>query len=223
MSTGSDVTKINANIRKAMQNIDYDLKDLKDVLPKLRAEMLIFFENFLYIKIIFIRIFLSKNRSDKDIARRRDECDQLISEKNELMRQFQRTQTPNLYNRDPIEEYDRNKMGEDPEHLKNLESQQVLDYQRDVIKKQDEGLDRISQALDRTKQIGMSISDELDEQNVLLDKLDDDVDGTSRVCIPLFCLKSKSINHIYFIFNRILKSKLIELQNLFKDLALLVV
>ncbi len=77
---------------------------------------------------------------------------------------------------------------EEDDHLKDMETAQIVDYQKTVLKKQDEGLDRISAALERTKGIGMSISDELDDQNKLLEKLDDEVDGTSRV-LYLFLLQ----------------------------------
>ncbi len=41
-SKGTDVTKLNATIRKQLQNIELDLNDLKSVLPKLKHEMFCF-------------------------------------------------------------------------------------------------------------------------------------------------------------------------------------
>lgn len=56
--------------------------------------------------------------------------------------------------------------------------QQTLSRQRALIASQDEQLEHLSNALDRIKNISISLSDELDEQDKQLNKLANMVDKT---------------------------------------------
>lgn len=70
---------------------------------------------------------------------------------------------------------------EEPDHIKGLNDEQVLDYQDHMLKVQDKGLDMLSNALDRTKKIGEAIGNEIDDQAPLIKKLGNEVEDADKV------------------------------------------
>lgn len=69
----------------------------------------------------------------------------------------------------------------DSDEADDFISQQVRN-QRQQFKKQDEGLEMLSQSADRLGQLSMGIHEELGQQNKLLDEMEDDLDkATTRL------------------------------------------
>ena len=68
--------------------------------------------------------------------------------------------------------------GKETEETKHLDDYGVLNLQKSMMKKQDEDLDQLSMLIQKQKHIGVSISEELDVQNRMLDDLMNQVDLT---------------------------------------------
>jgi hypothetical protein len=70
---------------------------------------------------------------------------------------------------------------EEPDSMRGVDDRQVLVYQQKVLEHQDQSLDMLSSALERTKHVGIAIGNELEEQSFLLGDLQKDVETTDRV------------------------------------------
>ena len=70
---------------------------------------------------------------------------------------------------------------EEPEYEMDdiQETSSMIQSQKNMIEKQDEQLESLSQVLRRQKNLGLDISEELDRQSELLEDLDDALDGTN--------------------------------------------
>ncbi|KAI9192937.1 uncharacterized protein BJ171DRAFT_35436 [Polychytrium aggregatum] len=66
------------------------------------------------------------------------------------------------------------------EQTRALDQQGLLQLQKQTMNQQDQSVDMLSSILQRQKQIGLAISDELDTQNSLLEDLDENVDRVGR-------------------------------------------
>ncbi|KAJ3315581.1 hypothetical protein HDV04_001995 [Boothiomyces sp. JEL0838] len=69
-------------------------------------------------------------------------------------------------------------VAQETERTRNLNNQELLQLQTQEMKMQDNQLDSLVQIVRRQKEIGQTISNELDAQNVILEQVDD---GVSRV------------------------------------------
>lgn len=122
--------------------------------------------------------------SGREIGRRRDQLNELVQRREELVKLLNKKPTSstggnarkNLLGSD--KKSGKSAPEQEPESIRNMQNEQVLMYQNKVMDDQDKGLDMLSHALDRTKNIGLAISDELDEHKVLLRDLDRDVERT---------------------------------------------
>lgn len=128
---------------------------------------------------------LTSEISGREIGRRRDQLNELVQRREELVKLLSKKPSSNSSSRKNLlgaEKRGSSKSGasekEEPDSIKGMQMAQVISYQNQVMDQQDQGLDMLSQALDRTKHIGLSIRDELDEHKVLLDDLDRDVEKT---------------------------------------------
>jgi hypothetical protein len=65
------------------------------------------------------------------------------------------------------------------EQTRGLDNNQILQQQREAIKEQDKGLDKLSESIQKQKQLGLTIHDELVQQTAMLGELEDQVDGTT--------------------------------------------
>jgi hypothetical protein len=153
-----ELHKLNAQLRTAFKTFDRDLIDLREALPSLNYEI-----------------------SEREISRRRNELDQLQQEKNEIFAQFNKQPKSGASRTDLLGSGKQVKsVDEEPDSIHDMEDRQVLEYQQKVLSQQDRSLDLLSDALDRTKQIGISIGNELDEHSQLLGELEHDVNVTDR-------------------------------------------
>jgi vacuolar-type H+-ATPase subunit I/STV1 len=159
------IAELNAKLKKDLRTLTKDLDNLDSALSKLTMEI-----------------------SGNEIGRRRDLLNELKHRKDEVLKMLNKKQTTNAKSGDRknlLGDGDYGKKGqyadnEEPEAIKGMDSHQVLAYQEKVMEEQDKGLDVLSAALDRTKHLGLAISDELDEHKVLLDDLDRDVERTDH-------------------------------------------
>mmetsp|Transcript_17779 Transcript_17779/g.22100 ORF Transcript_17779/g.22100 Transcript_17779/m.22100 type:complete len:130 (-) Transcript_17779:334-723(-) len=82
---------------------------------------------------------------------------------------FSSNKGPN-YSKIPINDYDSDSDSDDDFIQKEIKSQ------RAQFKKQDEGLEMLSMSADRLGKLSLGISEELDQQNRMLDNMEDDLD-----------------------------------------------
>eukprot|EP00042_Codosiga_hollandica_P012869 m.29217 g.29217 ORF g.29217 m.29217 type:complete len:232 (-) comp40475_c0_seq2:61-756(-) len=66
------------------------------------------------------------------------------------------------------------------DHSKTYRDEELVQQQHQAMKKQDDALDYIHQSARNLKNMGFAISDELDEQNDMLDRVHDGMDSTDR-------------------------------------------
>ena len=65
---------------------------------------------------------------------------------------------------------------EPPDPTTDMSNQQVHEYHQQVMRDQDDQLDRLGESIGRQRYLGMQISDELEGQIALLDEVDRGVD-----------------------------------------------
>ncbi|EFA80861.1 syntaxin 8 [Heterostelium album PN500] len=68
---------------------------------------------------------------------------------------------------------------QDTEYTRHFNNEQLLDKQKDVMADQDKLLDSLSNSIMRQKDIAITIGNEAEKQGIMLDDLNDHVDGTS--------------------------------------------
>nr|AVP50012.1 syntaxin-8 [Naegleria fowleri]CAG4714245.1 unnamed protein product [Naegleria fowleri] len=158
-SNASELPKLNSEIRRQFKSIERVLIDLKETLPQFSNEL-----------------------SQREITRRKDALQNTIQREQQMKKKFDnpsigRNKLLTVEDNEPISKgpYDRS---QEPESIRDLESHQILTYQQRVMEDQDKSLDMLNQALDRTKQIGLSIDEELDEHSRLLEDIHENVDVT---------------------------------------------
>lgn len=87
----------------------------------------------------------------------------------------------------PDEEYDANRAalfpyrdepeeGRGPPDQGQLDNQQIHDYHKNVLRDQDEQLDRLGDSIGRQRELSIQIGDELDDHIEMLDEVDQHVD-----------------------------------------------
>jgi copper chaperone CopZ len=150
---GNEVAKLNADIRRKLQKDAKDIKSLKNALKKIDG------------------------LSQKEVTRRKTEIDQLTDENEVQLKRF--NSNPNKGNTKDLFGDNDHKNIVEKDDTKHLDQEDLLKMQKRVMDQQDEGLDHLIGALDRTKQIGVVIGDELDEHKRLLDDLDGNVHKTT--------------------------------------------
>jgi chromosome segregation ATPase len=158
-STDKNIIEVNAKLKTDLRTLGRDLEDLSGALSGLTTEI-----------------------SGREIQRRRDQLSDLMQRKDELSKLFSKKGAVNNANRSRLMGSDKKgkkkNKDEEPDHIKGLEHEQILLYQQQTFGQQDKNLDVLSDALTRTKHIGLAISDELDEHQVLLNDLDHNVNRT---------------------------------------------
>lgn len=73
---------------------------------------------------------------------------------------------------------DARKYREEPASFQGQDSNDLMQRQQTTMREQDAGLDILAQSIARQKQMGMSIGNEIDDQNDMLDDLGDAMDRT---------------------------------------------
>ena len=71
------------------------------------------------------------------------------------------------------------------ENTKGLENKQMLQQQKDMLKGQDDALDRIAGVVDNIKLENQNFATEVKSQNKMLDKVNDEIDDTTADMIKI--------------------------------------
>jgi len=133
------------------------------------------------------------NITEKELLRRRDMLSKLRIEKEGLDKRIKNPRihaqsrnelmtspNGNVNNSNSNNQRGPRVLGKMPETeiTRNFDDQGLVQLQKETISTQDRQLEDLLSVIQRQAQIGLSINDELDLQNKLLDDLDNDVDHT---------------------------------------------
>lgn len=116
----------------------------------------------------------NKQISEKEMNRRRDTLSNLRSKVNQMASALNMS---NFANRDSLLGPEINS-ADVMSRTTGLDNHGVVSLQRQVIKEQDEGLDKLEQTVVSTKHIALAVNEELDLHTRLIDNLDEHVDVT---------------------------------------------
>ncbi|KAL9651473.1 hypothetical protein ABK040_001420 [Willaertia magna] len=189
-NNNNNFTKQNAEIRRQFKSIERVLIDLKETCPNLNdiskneilrrmneLQQVIQKEQFLKNK--FENLLKSNNSQNNTLQNNNTQS------KNKLFNEY--NDDYNDYNNNYNNDYNKNtkniknKMNEiDDDRFLHLENGQLLQLQNQMIENQDKSLDALSLALERTKFIGQSIDEELNEHSKLLGDLNENVEITDN-------------------------------------------
>ncbi|KAJ3272296.1 hypothetical protein HDV01_005835 [Terramyces sp. JEL0728] len=124
----------------------------------------------------------SKNSlSSGEIIRRQDLLDNIKATAKQTQTDASTVSAPPEFNYTAIQSpRSTRKFGvaQETERTRNLNSQELLQLQNQEMKMQDNQLDSLAEIVKRQKEIGLTISNELDAQNTMLEQVDD---GVTRV------------------------------------------
>eukprot|EP00002_Diphylleia_rotans_P040953 TRINITY_DN9843_c0_g1_i2.p1 TRINITY_DN9843_c0_g1~~TRINITY_DN9843_c0_g1_i2.p1 ORF type:complete len:240 (-),score=62.99 TRINITY_DN9843_c0_g1_i2:333-1052(-) len=166
--SGMNVSKQNAQIRKSIKELDEKIELLDDAV-KLQLRN------------------ISSNLSEKESLRRQDKMMDLKLKRDELKVMHQKGPSEN---QSALFAPSRASQGrawgnaagksiQETEETRELSSDELVQVQRQRMQEQDALIERIGMSVDRQKQIGLTIHDELTEQNKMLEDLEDQVDHTT--------------------------------------------
>ncbi|XP_010497722.1 PREDICTED: syntaxin-51 [Camelina sativa] len=112
--------------------------------------------------------------SEKEMNRRKDMVGNLRSKSNQMANALNMS---NFANRDSLLGPEI-KPDDSMSRVTGMDNQGIVGYQRQVMREQDEGLERLEETVMSTKHIAMAVGEELDLQTRLIDDLDYHVDVT---------------------------------------------
>ncbi|XP_022866106.1 syntaxin-51-like, partial [Olea europaea var. sylvestris] len=142
-----------------------------------------------------------KCRTEKEMNRRKDMVANLRSKVNQMASTLNMS---NFANRDSLLGPEI-KPADAMNRTNGLDNQGIVGLQRQIIKEQDEGLEKLEETVMSTKHIALAVNEELDLHTKLINNLDQHVDVTdSRLQVTLL---SNNIYHI--IIKMFVKKKLL--------------
>eukprot|EP00252_Welwitschia_mirabilis_P005097 TRINITY_DN1550_c0_g2_i1.p1 TRINITY_DN1550_c0_g2~~TRINITY_DN1550_c0_g2_i1.p1 ORF type:complete len:234 (+),score=44.83 TRINITY_DN1550_c0_g2_i1:243-944(+) len=113
--------------------------------------------------------------TEKELHRRQDMLVNLRSKANQMASALKMS---NLGNRNDLLG-DENKPVSEIDRTPGLDNYGLVGLQRQIMKEQDEGLEKLEETVISTKHIALAVNEELDLQSRLLDNFDQDVDLTA--------------------------------------------
>ena len=156
MAGGGDGLKISANIRQSQNNFNYDLNALQRELQNDKV---------------------SKKLSPKEYDRRNNMLNEAKIRKIQIGKSFEQTRSAGSSSfRTGIS--NRGYVADENERTQGYSNAELLSQQQQTIKEQDQGLSRISNIVKRQKEIGLTIGDEIDGQNELIEEITEKTDST---------------------------------------------
>ncbi|XP_031573574.1 syntaxin-8-like isoform X2 [Actinia tenebrosa] len=163
--SGSNYARIESDIRFMLKNFSRDLEGLKQSL---------------------LRASSSYHITEREVDRRQNMIDQLITKERQLSSAFQQEPTSKDLGRDTLLSRGTNDANPfDSPYMLETDDMSVTDMrsqQHQIIEEQDKGLDALSGIIQRQKMIGHAISDEVDTQNEIIVDVADRMDSThSRI------------------------------------------
>ncbi|XP_064614733.1 syntaxin-8-like [Liolophura sinensis] len=157
-------SKLNAQIRSSMKQFSSKLNKLRDDLMKLST---------------------SYHITQREVDRRQIMMDNLKTKEKQMEAAFRHDNSDTRYSLlgTGTSQSGYNAWGigqEEPEEYRGVTSQDIRQQQQSIIREQDQGLDVLSNAIARQKQMALDIGDEVDAQNDLLDDIIDHTDQTGE-------------------------------------------
>ncbi|KQJ92947.1 syntaxin-52 [Brachypodium distachyon] len=116
-----------------------------------------------------------KSITDKELHKRQDMLSNLRSRAKQMASSFNMSTSAN---REDLLGQTK-KPADDMSRVAALDSQGIVGLQRQIMKEQDEGLEKLEQTVLSTKHIALAVNEELDLHTKLIEDLDDHVDGTN--------------------------------------------
>ncbi|XP_051195609.1 syntaxin-52-like [Lolium perenne] len=116
-----------------------------------------------------------KSVTDKELRKRQDMLSTLKSRAKQMGQSFNMS---TFANREDLLGQTK-KTADDINRVAGLDNQGIVGLQRQIIKEQDEGLERLEETVLSTKHIALAVNEELTLQTRLIEDLDDHVDGTN--------------------------------------------
>ncbi|CAM0947694.1 unnamed protein product [Alopecurus aequalis] len=115
-----------------------------------------------------------KSITDKELRKRQDMLSNLKSRAKQMAASFNMS---TFANREDL--LGAKKSADDISRVAGLDNQGIVGLQRQVMKEQDEGLERLEETVLSTKHIALAVNEELDLHTRLIEDLEDGVDGTN--------------------------------------------
>eukprot|EP00736_Rhodelphis_marinus_P007172 Rmarinus@m.7115 len=131
-----------------------------------------------------LRKLLTKERrsskfSDREYNRRLNLIEALVNRKDQMAEEMDFKSLARDHERGRLlGDYDDEISAVETDRTRPLDNGQLVSYQQDIMRKQDEHLDKLSHSVLTTKHVTQQIHDELDVHNRLLDELEEGVDST---------------------------------------------
>ncbi|XP_024317484.1 syntaxin-52 isoform X1 [Brachypodium distachyon] len=116
-----------------------------------------------------------KSLTDKELHKRQDTLSNLKSKAKQMATSFNMS---NFANREDLLGQGK-KAADDMSRVAGLDNQGIVGLQRQVMKEQDEGLERLEETVLSTKHIALAVNEELTLHTRLIDDLEDHVDVTN--------------------------------------------
>ncbi|XP_006646793.1 syntaxin-52-like isoform X2 [Oryza brachyantha] len=116
-----------------------------------------------------------KSITDKELHKRQDMLSNLKSRAKQMATSFNMS---NFANREDLLGQSK-KSADDMSRVAGLDNQGIVTLQRQVMKEQDEGLEKLEETVLSTKHIALAVNEELTLHTRLIDDLDDHVDVTN--------------------------------------------
>ena len=165
--SGANYSKVDSQCRLMLQNYSKDLQKLKSDLSRATS---------------------SYHITDREAERRQDMIDQLATKERRLKAAFLQESVQTDYGRGSLLDTGSSRgFSSDPwsadvesDSTRNKGVNELIQQQHQIIAEQDRGLEALSGAIQRQKLIGHVISDEVDQQNEIIDSLESSVENTNR-------------------------------------------
>ncbi|BAF23350.1 syntaxin-52 [Oryza sativa Japonica Group] len=116
-----------------------------------------------------------KSLSDKELHKRQDTLSNLKSKTKQMATSFNMS---NFANREDLLGQNK-KAADDMSRVAGLDNQGIVGLQRQIMKEQDEGLEKLEETVLSTKHIALAVNEELTLHTRLIDDLEDHVDVTN--------------------------------------------
>uniref|UniRef100_A0ACD5Z8V4 Uncharacterized protein n=1 Tax=Avena sativa TaxID=4498 RepID=A0ACD5Z8V4_AVESA len=116
-----------------------------------------------------------KSITDKELRKRQDVLSNLKSRAKQMAESFNMS---TFANREDLLGGTQ-KAADEISRVAGLDNQGIVGLQRQVMREQDEGLEKLEQTVLSTKHIALAVNEELDLHTRLIDDLNDHVDGTN--------------------------------------------
>lgn len=185
-SQDSNISRSLESLRESLEVLEAKLPD-DDVLAEIRSQYNDLFKQFHGENSTTAEATLSQPndptlRKDFEHAQTRTSIEAARKGNNAKNVRFR--DNPSQESLDPIEEANRAALfqeryrdeEEPPDPTGNMDNQQIHEYHQQVMRDQDDQLDRLGESIGRQRYLGMQISDELEGQVALLDEVDRGVD-----------------------------------------------